>query len=140
MLLVCKIIITHYYVQKILFNLKGAMSRCWFFMVASPVCENWSSHIWSQYDKLFSRYNEYRHVNKPDCPISVSKKNCVLQKNNIKTRVPPVALFLRRNVLLTYVLLINDFIKRYQSPFIMNFTNKKINHLDMTDNDRPTIS
>ena len=27
-------------------------------LVVSPACENWCSHIWDQYDKLFSKYKK----------------------------------------------------------------------------------
>lgn len=48
--------------------------------------------------------------------------------------------FISRDILLTNVLLIDNFMKRYRTAFVVNLiTNKKINHSELIDNDNQTI-
>ena len=89
-------------------------------LVAFPTDENWCCHIWSQYDKSFSRYH------KKTVSTTIDGTTTYLE---IRIRKKKSFTFgLRRNVFLLNILIIEltdvlltvNFIKCYQTAIIMN--------------------
>ena len=99
---------------------KAATPGTYILLVAFPTDENWCCHIWSQYDKSFSRYHKKTVSTTIDGTTAYLEK-CIRKKKSS-------AFVLRRNVFLLDVLIIEltdvlltvNFTKCYQTAILMN--------------------
>ena len=95
-------------------SLKEECTAADIFVITSSVCENCYCHIPSPDDKLLPRYHEKQFQRQ----LTISPHQQTLLYNAYGRKI--FHIFLKRNMLLTNVLFINNFIKRYRTSYVIN--------------------